>query len=55
MVDIKDIEAYLEYDENNNPIGLKRGTPQNIRIAYRNWCIEQEDKERLARLYKNEE
>ena len=54
MSDLSKFEEYLIYDENGKPIGLRREAPSELKIEFRNWYIDEQDKERLAELFENQ-
>ncbi len=54
MAEFSDFEEYLVFDDNNNPIGLRQDAPSKIKLEYRKWYLDQEDKKRMYELFHNE-
>ena len=54
MEDLSKFEGYLIYDENGAPIGLRKEAPQSLKIEFRKWYIDYQDRERLASLFENQ-
>ncbi len=51
MIDLEEYKKYLVYTEEGKAIGVKSDAPQKVKIALRNYIVQEKDKERLRKQF----